>query len=263
MLLDEGKDRPALNEKFQSRSSEFLIAATTLWQEPFDKAPLQPRTSKEVWNESFGSVLVPTSKNNAQKTGRRVGDVRKRCTELTGDQAWVREFLDILSELCFVSAGEAKIRRRTVQGNAWEKPPVPGVYIYSLQHYFENPTDPSPSNDIPSRTLFKVGYSTVDAYLRAAQSDQTFIPERPVLYRIYQPKSINEIVQSDSALSEDLKTELAILERRFHDHLRAFGHIDGWGGGTEWFLTSLEALDHLASLLDLHIEYVETGEEEA
>ena len=262
MLLDEDKDRSALNEKFQTRSSEFLIAATTIWQEPFDNAQLQPRTSKKIGNEHFGSVLVPTGKNNAQIAGRRVGNVRDRCTQLTGDQAWVREFLDTLSELCFVSAGEAKSKRRTAQGNAWEKPPAPGVYVYSLQHYTENPTEPSPADDTPSRTLYKVGYSTVDAYLRATQSDQTFIPERPVLYRIYQPKSISETVQSDSVLPENLKTELAFLERKFHDHLRVFGHIDGWGGGTEWFLTSLRALDHLASLLDLHIEYVDTDDEE-
>ena len=263
MLLDEGRDRTALNEKFQSRSSEFLIAATTIWQKPFDKAPLQSRTSKEVRDESFGSVLVPTSKNNAQNTGRRVRDVRDRCTELTDDQAWVREFLNVLSELCFVSAGEAKIKQPADQGKAWEKPSSPGVYVFSLQHYVENPKEPSPSDDIRSRTLYKVGYSAVDAYFRPTQSDQTFIPERPVLYRIYQPKSINETVQSDSTLSEDLKTELTNLERKFHDHLRAFGHIDGWGGGKEWFLTSLEALDHLASLLDLHIEHAETDDEEA
>ncbi len=260
MLIDEGMDRPALNEKFQNRSSEFLIAATTIWQESFSKASLQSRTLKEVRNESFGSVLVPTGKNNAQNTGRRVGDVRDLCIELMDDQTWVREFLDTLSELCFVSAGEAKIKRPT-KGNAWEKPPSPGVYVYSLQHYVENPTEPSLSDDIPSRTLFKVGYSSVDAYLRAVQSDQTFIPERPVLYRIYQPKSLSETVQSDSAWSDDLKTELASLECKFHCHLRAFGHIDGWGGGTEWFLTSLGALDHLACLLDLHIEYIGTGEE--
>ena len=261
MLLDEGKGRTALNAKFQNRSSEFLIAATTIWQKPFDKAPLQPRTSKEIWTEDFGSVLVPAGKNNAQNTGRRVGDIRAHCTKLTNDQAWVREFLDTLGELCFMSAGEAKSKRRTAQGNAWKKPSASGVYVYSLQHYIENPKEQDPSDDIPPRTLFKVGYSGVDAYLRAKQSDWTFIPERPVLYRIYQPKSMRDTPQSDRA--DDLTMELASLERKFHDFLRAFGHIDGWGGGTEWFLTSLVALDQIASLLDLHTEYVETDDDEA
>ncbi|MYA03439.1 MAG: hypothetical protein F4Y37_02320 [Caldilineaceae bacterium SB0664_bin_22] len=260
MLIDERKQREDLNIKFKNRSSEYLIAATTIWQERFDTASLRETTMKQVNRDPVGAVLVPTSRNNSQIAGRRVRDIRDLCTDLPDKNIWVRNFLEVIEELCFESAGEANVRHRAFQQDEWKQPSTPGIYVYSLQHYVDHPNEHDPIN-APSRTLFKVGYSTVDAYIRAQQSDKTFVPERPVLYRIYQPKQFQETV--DKELSDDQKAELGQIEKKFHDTLKAFGHIDGWGGGTEWFLTSVEALDQLAVVMELHIEYPESSEDDA
>jgi hypothetical protein len=92
-----------------------------------------------------------------------------------------------------------------------------------------------------NRTLLKVGHSAVDVFTRvASQSRTTALPEDPMLLRIYPCD------------------ESARAERQFHDRLTRAGHLrpDTTYAGKEWFLTTVDFLDGVASELGLEIEVV-------
>jgi hypothetical protein len=107
---------------------------------------------------------------------------------------------------------------------------VTGVYVYSYPMYVSTNGH---------ECLLKVGASTVDVYQRVAdQQRNTEVPEDLVLLRIYP-------VSSAQALA---------VEEKFHKLLSAFGaHASSTTGGTEWFRTSLSALDTIADVLDIPV----------
>lgn len=126
---------------------------------------------------------------------------------------------------------------RQATGEA-EAQALPGVYVYSLPHYLNYPTEPTTGH-----TLFKVGRSDRDVIQRfRSQIRTTALPEDPVLLRIY------ETTGSDAARQE----------RQFHDLLEAADHSrsKARSGGTEWFLTSLRFLDMVGSTIGLTIHRV-------
>lgn len=114
-----------------------------------------------------------------------------------------------------------------------EEAATTGIYVYALPHYLRYPFDPE-----SGRTLLKVGRSDRDVIVRMReQTRTTALPEEPVLLRIY---------PTDEANTSDVET-------RFHKTLRAFDHgraVERMAG-REWFLTTTQALDALADLLDL------------
>lgn len=103
---------------------------------------------------------------------------------------------------------------------------VPGIYVYTLPHYWRHKVDPD--ND---QTYLKVGKSDTDVFLRVDQQRTTALPEDPWLLRVY--PTVNS----------------AELERKFHAMLDAADHHRAVSkkGGREWFLTSLRILDWYAS----------------
>jgi hypothetical protein len=110
-----------------------------------------------------------------------------------------------------------------------------GIYVYSLMHYLRYPYDPN-----SGRTLLKVGRSDRDVIRRfREQTRTTALPEEPVLLRIY------ETGTQDPAETE--KRIHAFLEAADHDRSSART------GGTEWFLTNLKFLDHIASTMNLNM----------
>jgi hypothetical protein len=109
---------------------------------------------------------------------------------------------------------------------------VPGIYVYTLPHYWRYPYD-----EDSGRTLLKVGRSDRSVIQRFRdQTRTTALPEDPVLLRIY--VTVGE--------------EAVRWERQFHDLLTAADHDRSTArtGGTEWFLTSLKFLDALAGHSD-------------
>jgi hypothetical protein len=114
-----------------------------------------------------------------------------------------------------------------------EEAATTGIYVYALPHYLRYPFDPE-----SGRTLLKVGRSDRDVIVRMReQTRTTALPEEPVLLRIY---------PTDEAKTSN-------VESRFHKTLRAFDHgraVERMAG-REWFLTTTQALDALADLLDL------------
>ena len=117
---------------------------------------------------------------------------------------------------------------------------VPGIYVYALPHYIEYPVAPAEDEYSSDRTLLKVGKSDVDAQGRVRQQSVTGMPEPPLVLRIY---------TTTGSVSD--------VERRIHRLLGAFDHNPNRasGAGKEWFLTSLEALDELASVMGLKTEF--------
>jgi hypothetical protein len=75
------------------------------------------------------------------------------------------------------------------------------------------------------------------------------MPEDPKLLRIYHKENMN----------------IDEIEKNFHTTLEAVGHERSAArrtkAGTEWFATTLEAVDAIAKLMALEIEKYEVSEE--
>jgi hypothetical protein len=112
-----------------------------------------------------------------------------------------------------------------------------GVYVYGLPHYLAHPVD-----EESQRTLLKVGHSSVDVFDRvASQRRTTALPEDPILLRIYPCEST------------------ARVEAEFHAWLSQAGHLRPGAttqAGTEWFLTTVDYLDDIATQLGLAVRVV-------
>ena len=142
----------------------------------------------------------------------------------------------------------AQIERASATTRNIEKRRVAGIYVYTLPHYLRHPIEPSNDPDSSDKTLLKVGMSNVDARGRVQQQAVTGLPEPPVLLRVF--------TCGDRPMTE--------VETTMHRLLRAFDHNPNRqrGAGKEWFLTSLQALDELASVLELTTEFKSANEDE-
>ena len=110
------------------------------------------------------------------------------------------------------------------------------MYVYTLPHYLTVPASPT-----DGRTWLKVGWTAGSPEERiVAQSPFTGTPEPPVLLRVW---------WCDGDARE--------TERAVHRLLLVFGHGRRAvrGAGREWFLTSLEVLDEVVSVLGLRVEF--------
>ncbi len=108
-----------------------------------------------------------------------------------------------------------------------------GVYVYTFPQYWRYPTVAG-----TKRTLLKIGMTTRDATSRVReQARGTAMPEEPLILRVYRSKTV----------------EPRAAERSFHMLLNAADHtrVNNNAGGREWFETSVEFLDTIASVLGL------------
>ena len=120
----------------------------------------------------------------------------------------------------------------------------PGIYVYTLPHYWKRPVLKSDDDDATARTFLKVGMSAKNALVRAKQQSTTELPEPIMVLRSY--------VHRDGG-----EEDYAAIEKRMHKHLNAADHNQNRlrGAGKEWFLTHLPFVDSTASLLGLVIDY--------
>lgn len=141
----------------------------------------------------------------------------------------------------------ANIERASAATRNMERHRVAGIYLYTLPHYLRHPIQPSNDPDSSDKTLLKVGMSEVDARGRVRQQAVTGLPEPPVLLRVF--------TCGDRPMAE--------VEATMHRLLGAFDHNPNRlrGAGKEWFLTSLQALDELASVLELTTEFANVDED--
>ncbi|MCK0114011.1 GIY-YIG nuclease family protein [Ornithinimicrobium sp. F0845] len=106
-----------------------------------------------------------------------------------------------------------------------------GVYVYTYPHYYRHPYIAG-----TERRMLKVGRTTNKAWGRViSQARQTGMPEDPLLLRVY--------------TTEDPVS----VEKTYHMMLDAAGHDRSIGAavGKEWFVTTLEFCDAIASVLNL------------
>ncbi len=119
-----------------------------------------------------------------------------------------------------------------------ESQQLAGIYVYSFGTYMAHP-----KRELTNQVLYKVGRST-DVRSRVYGQAKTAMPEDPIILRVYVP------VSTASTLDSDVEKRLRKVEKNFHDWLLTACH-DWNEGGSEWFLTTLEFLDKVASALDL------------
>jgi hypothetical protein len=123
---------------------------------------------------------------------------------------------------------------------------VPGIYVYTLPHYYRNPLQPADGEFNAGKTLMKVGMSENDVITRfRTQQRDIVLPEDPWLLRIY-----------------GVTSDIRATEKSFHDFLRAADHRQQGGRsvGKEWFLTSLRFLDQIAKDKSLEVLFrIEDG----
>jgi hypothetical protein len=108
-----------------------------------------------------------------------------------------------------------------------------GVYVYTFPHYFKHPW-----REGSDHILLKVGATTKNAWQRVReQVRQTAAPEEPLLLRVY---------LTNTPIDD---------ERKFHELLDGADHERSGikVGGVEWFSTTLEFLDVIASVLSLQV----------
>jgi hypothetical protein len=120
-----------------------------------------------------------------------------------------------------------------------------GIYVYSFPTYLHFGT-------IEDQELYwvKIGSTKNSVWQRIVdQNRQTSMPEDPKLLRIYHKEDMN---------IED-------IEKKFHTTLERVGHERSAArrtrAGTEWFATTLDAIDAIAELMNLQIEKYESGDE--
>lgn len=133
-----------------------------------------------------------------------------------------------------------------------------GVYVFTYPHYLLHPTHLSAESEKhPDRTLLKVGFSNTSILDRInSETRGAGIPEPRRILRAYMLKD-----RRDQTLNE--------IEGRFHDLLDNAGHAgpkrgttERQRGGKEWFYTSVEFLDSIASVMDLEKVEISPDEDE-
>jgi hypothetical protein len=120
-----------------------------------------------------------------------------------------------------------------------------GIYVYSFPTYLHFGT--VEDHDV---YWLKIGSTNHSVWQRIVdQNRQTSMPEDPKLLRIYHKEGMN---------TEE-------IEKKFHHTLDSVGHERSAArrtkAGTEWFATTLEAVDALAELIELQIERYESQDE--
>ena len=116
-----------------------------------------------------------------------------------------------------------------------------GIYVYSFPTYLHFGT-------VEDHDVFwlKIGSTKNSVWQRIVeQNRQTSMPEDPKLLRIYHKEEMN----------------IEEVEKKFHYTLERVGHERSAArrtkAGTEWFATTLDAIDAIAELMDLKIERYE------
>lgn len=211
-------------------------------------------TSNFVWNSlRFARAIeagdLPTAPSVIRSCLSAVKGFLKRnqlaFSPITVDvlSARIRELEARLDNSETVELEDRTVRERELDVEALE---VPGIYVYTLPHYYRNPLQPADGEFNSERTLMKVGMSENDVIKRfRTQQRDTVLPEDPWLLRIYK-------------CSADIRE----IEKSFHNFLRDADHRQqgGRSAGKEWFLTSIRFLDRIAKDKGLEVVFrIEDG----
>jgi hypothetical protein len=179
---------------------------------------VQPR-AQSVASQAAGSVRTLLKATNDEQVSDWLNGVLARLEERADSEEAVAEEAKELKE----NSSELAETMRTASG----------VYVYTYPHYWRYPFIPG-----TQRRLLKVGRTSNNAWARVlSQARQTGMPEDPLLLRVY--KAVNSIE----------------AEWSFHRLLDAAEHERSFGAavGKEWFSTTLEYCDAIATVLKFEV----------
>ena len=185
--------------------------------------------------------VVPTSASVARQAARTVGTLLKatsdpavssHLTEVLGAlEARANDALAVQKEDTQLQLDSAELELKLKQAS--------GVYVYTYPHYWKYPYEAA-----SDRRLLKVGRTSNMAWRRVlTQARQTGMPEYPLLLRVYEADNPERV------------------ERQFHLLLDAAEHLrsSGTAVGKEWFVSTVEFCDAIASVLGLVVHEGNTG----
>jgi hypothetical protein len=191
--------------------------------------------------------IAPTAPSRAAIAGRAIGGLLKANPSLSAEAVSylqnLRQQVDSIEKDDLARLGEETQLKRASEDLKQKVEKLGGVYVYTFPTYLMVPAKVD-----PERFWLKIGQTGRVVEQRVLdQLRSTAMPEDPVILRVYnyQPKG--------SSLTE---LDYASLERKFHRLLTSAGHskTSARSGGTEWFATTLEFLDEVATTLELEIE---------
>lgn len=201
--------------------------------------------------DAFRFGVLPTSPSTARYVQRRLRAFRRRFQRslvpesvafLHENERWLGDMLDDegVQEAEEDEAARAELEHTKQLAKA-------GVYVFTYPHYHRNPTVPSERTDrLHDRTLMKIGSADSMGTRIDQIANVTGAPEPRRILRLYLPR--------------DEADDVREIERKFHRLLDVAGHagprrasVERQTGGTEWFATSLEFLDDIASVMELEI----------
>ena len=211
--------------------------------------------------ESLRFGVLPASPTLASRVQRRLRTFREKFQNSLSAEAaaFLSENESLLDSMQSEEAKEAEDNEIAQSETAFtEQLNAGGVYAFTYPHYLRHPIAPSERTDrLPDRTLYKVGSAAKNIRARVDQiANTTAAPEPRRILRLYLPQQPTKTA------------EVRDLERTFHLLLDAAGHAgprrasrERQPGGTEWFATSTDFLDAIASTLGLEIVALDAPQE--
>ncbi len=211
--------------------------------------------------ESLRFGVLPQSPTLASYVQRRLRTFRSRFDKSLSTEAavFLSENESLLGSMQSEDAREAEDAEVAKAEEAFaEQLGSGGVYAFTYPHYMRHPTAPSERTDrLPDRTLVKVGCAAKNIRSRIDKvANETAAPEPRRILRLY-------LMPHQPTTEQEVRG----IERKFHQLLDAAGHSGARRaslrrqlGGTEWFETSLEFLDTIATTLSLEIVALDTSD---
>jgi hypothetical protein len=191
--------------------------------------------------------LIPESPSVAKQSASAISSLLKQNPEIS---TATKEYLEKLKNTLILKSSDpaalAKDNEELIEGSEKLSKEFENIdraiYVYSFPTYLMAglPSD-------PEITWLKIGSTSKGVWKRIVeQTRQTSMPEDPVLLRIY--------FKSDM--------DVNAVESKFHEVLTNVRHERASAkftkSGTEWFATTLVALDTIAQLLNLEIKEYST-----
>jgi T5orf172 domain len=191
--------------------------------------------------------LIPESPSVAKQSASAISSLLKQNPEIS---TATKEYLEKLKNALILKSSDpaalAKDNEELIEGSEKLSKEFENIdraiYVYSFPTYLMAglPSD-------PEITWLKIGSTSKGVWKRIVeQTRQTSMPEDPVLLRIY--------FKSDM--------DVNAVESKFHEVLTNVRHERASAkftkSGTEWFATTLVALDTIAQLLNLEIKEYST-----
>ena len=188
--------------------------------------------------------LIPKSSYIALYSARTIARLMAASSEISPE---VSNYLKSIRENLLIRANEqealihdkSELEKQSVKLSDLAKNIEKAVYVYTFPTYYRAGLETD-----PELKWLKIGTTNKGVWKRVIeQSRQTSMPEDPILLRIYHKEGV----------------DIEAVEKSFHNVLLKVRHeqsaASNTKAGKEWFATTEDALDAIASLMNLEIEH--------